>query len=228
MKVANTAILFDLDGVLVDSRAVISGCIGHALAAEGLTRPTDESLEQFIGPPLTRAFAELTGHAEDSELVLACLASYRSRYRGASLRETTVFPGIPAVLATLSRRHRLAVATSKPLPFAEPLLTVLGLRASFDCVAGPSLDAHHEDKATTVRSAISALGTPHAVMVGDRSFDIAGAHACDLPAIGVSWGIGSTRELAAAGADRIVHDPHQLPEAINEILAANAAVLRST
>lgn len=220
MESGDPAILFDLDGVLVDSRAVISGCIGHALAEQGLTGPSDESLEQFIGPPLTRAFAELTEQPEDSELVLACLASYRDRYRDASLRETTVFPSIPATLETLSERYLLAVATSKPLAFAEPLLTALGLRASFDCVAGPALNAHQEDKAATIRSALSALNTTDAVMIGDRSFDIAGAHACGLPAIGVSWGIGSTQELAKAGADAIVDDASELPQAINDLVAS--------
>jgi phosphoglycolate phosphatase len=56
-------------------------------------------------------------------------------------------------------------------------------------------------------------------MVGDRSFDIAGAHACGIPAIGVSWGIGSTRELSAAGAEVIVDDPHELPGAIRELFS---------
>jgi phosphoglycolate phosphatase len=219
---STTTILFDLDGVLVDSRAVISACIGHALAAQGLKRPSDKSLERFIGPPLTRAFAELTENSESSELVLACLASYRARYRDASLRETTVFPGIPATLATLSVRYRLAVATSKPRAFAEPLLAALGLRASFHCVAAPDLNAHQEDKAATIRSALSTLDTSSAVMIGDRSFDITGAHACEIPAIGVSWGIGTTDELTKAGADAIVDEPHELPEAIGDLLAPTA------
>jgi phosphoglycolate phosphatase len=219
MKILDTAILFDLDGVLVDSRIAISRCIGHALTQQGLSRPSIDSLEQFIGPPLTRAFAELTGHSEDSELVLACLASYRARYRNASLRETTVFPHIPATLTRLSEHYRLAVATSKPLAFAEPLLTALGLRASFDCVAAPDLGAHREDKAVTIRSALSALSTTNAVMIGDRSFDITGAHACGIPVIGVSWGIGSRHELTEAGADAIVDTPNDLPKAINDLLA---------
>jgi phosphoglycolate phosphatase len=180
MEVLDTAILFDLDGVLIDSRVAITSCIGYALDAQGLSRPNIDSLEQFIGPPLTRAFAELTGHAEDSKLVLACLASYRARYRDASLRETTVVTGVPAALAALSARYRLAVATSKPLAFAEPLLTALDLRSSFDHIAAPDLDAHQEDKATTIRSALSSLGAASAVMIGDRSFDIIGAHACGI------------------------------------------------
>jgi phosphoglycolate phosphatase len=219
MNGLDAAILFDLDGVLVDSRVAISRCIGHALDAQGLSRPSVESLEQFIGPQLTSAFAELTGHSEDSELVLACLASYRARYRDASLLETTVYPRIPETLARLSEQYRLAVATSKPLAFAEPLLASLDLRVSFDCVAAPDLDAHQEDKAATIGSALRALGTTDAVMVGDRSFDIIGAHVCGIPAIGVSWGIGSRHELTAAGADAIIGTPDDLPRAIIDLLA---------
>ncbi|MGP0100498.1 MAG: HAD family hydrolase [Solirubrobacteraceae bacterium] len=124
---SDSAVLFDLDGVLVDSRVAISRCIAHALDAQGFPQPSLESLERFIGPQLTLAFAELTGHPEDSPVVLACLASYRARYRVASLRETLVFSGVPAALETLAASYRLAVATSKPLAFADPLLTALGL-----------------------------------------------------------------------------------------------------
>lgn len=216
---SGTAVLFDLDGVLVDSRAPISGCIRHALDTHGLPEQSAISLERFIGPPLTRAFAEITGHAEDSTLVLGCLASYRARYREVSLRDTTVFCGIPKVLALLSERHRLGVATSKPRAFAEPLLKALDLSDCFCHVAAPDLDAHREDKEATIRSAIAAIGPDRAVMVGDRSFDIHGAHACGIPAIGVSWGIGSVQELTGAGADAIVDDPPDLTEAISGLIS---------
>jgi len=207
-------VLFDLDGVLADSRVVISASIAHALEAQGLPRPRRESLERFIGPQLTLAFAELTGAPEDSALVRACLASYRARYRDTSLRETRVFPGVPAALQVLGAAYRLAVATSKPFAFAEPLLAALALRDCFEHVAAPDLDAHQETKEDTIRGALSALSASRAVMVGDRSFDILGAHACGIPAVGVSWGIGSTGELRAAGAEAIVNHPHELPEAI--------------
>jgi phosphoglycolate phosphatase len=215
---SGTAVLFDLDGVLLDSRLAIGNCLSHALEAQGLPAQSVASLERFIGPPLTLAFAELTGHPEHSEIVLACLASYRTRYREASLIETTVFPGIPEALGVLVDRHRLAVATSKPTAFAEPLLSALDLRDNFEHVAGPELDAHREDKATTIKAGLAKLGASKAVMVGDRLFDVIGAHACGLPAIGVSWGIGSVQELAEAGADLIVDDPQDLPEAISDLI----------
>jgi phosphoglycolate phosphatase len=207
-----TAVIFDLDGVLVDSRAAISGAMNHALAANGFPQRPAADLYRFIGPPLAVGFAELTGQPPDSAAVVACVASYRERYAVSSLTETNVFAGIPEALDELARDHRLAVATSKALALAEPLLSALGLRARFEVVVGTDSSARVEDKATTIGRALVALQADRAVMVGDRSFDIVGARAHGLPAIGVTWGIGSPDELATA--DAIVDEPAELPAAV--------------
>jgi phosphoglycolate phosphatase len=214
------AVLFDLDGVLVDSRAAIADCINHALAALGLPQQREADLYRFIGPPLAVTFAELTGQAADSAAVAACVEHYRERYAVAALGETEVVPGITEALTELARHHRLAVATAKALALAEPLLEGLALRTFFDVVAGPDLTAINEDKSTTIGAALGALASDRAVMVGDRSFDIAGAHAHGLAAIGVTWGIGSVDELSAAGADAIIDDPAELPGAVGRLLPA--------
>ena len=57
-------------------------------------------------------------------------------------------------------------------------------------------------------------------MVGDRSFDIIGAHACSIPAIGVSWGIGSAEELTTSGAEVVVDVPSQLLSAVSDLQPA--------
>src|SRR5215218_5547322 len=104
-----SAVLFDLDGVLVDSRAAISGAINHALGVRGLPQHPAADLHRFIGPPLAVAFAELTAQPADSAAVVACVTAYRERYAVSSLCDTTVVPGIPEALAELSEDHRLAV-----------------------------------------------------------------------------------------------------------------------
>jgi phosphoglycolate phosphatase len=113
----------------------------------------------------------------------------------------------------------VAVATSKPLAFAEPLLRSLGLRTFFTAVAGPDLSVRGESKASTIAAALKMLGQPRgAVMVGDRSHDIVGARAHSLPTIGVTWGIGDAAELREAGAGSIVDAPAELAESVRVLL----------
>lgn len=116
------AVLFDLDGVLVDSRVPFARCVNEALATQGLgPRPEDE-LHQYLGPPLHWTFQALVG---DESLVQPCVDSYRARYRELAASETTVFPGICELLDELSDRLLLVVATSKPRALAQPLLESL-------------------------------------------------------------------------------------------------------
>ena len=93
----------------------------------------------------------------------------------------------------------------------------MGLRAYFDVVAGPGLDAHAEAKTETLRAALARLGPTRAVMVGDRSFDVLAAHANGLPAIGVTWGIGSAQELQRTPS-ALIDRPAELPDAVAVLL----------
>lgn len=214
------AVVFDLDGVLVDSRGPISGCINFALETHGLAAEPEEALERFIGPPLREAFLTLLeARGANPALAESCLARYRERYGSASLEQTRIVPGIDALLPRLASRFRLAVATSKPEAFARPILAALGLSRWFRAVAGPPLEATHlEGKATTIARALEALDVaprpfgapPAAAMVGDRRYDVEAGRALGLLTIGVTWGIGGAQELEAAGADLLVHSPDDL------------------
>ena len=201
------AVLFDLDGVLVDSRTPFARSINSALTSHGLAPRPEHELHQYLGPPLHRTFRTLVGES----LVQPCVDSYRARYRERSASETTVFPGIREILDGLVDQVPLIVATSKPRALAEPLLDALDLRRFFAAVVGPELDTENEQKAVTIGRAIQEL--PHRarpVMVGDRKHDITAAHEHDIRAIGVLWGIGSDQELHAAGADTLAHTPAEL------------------
>jgi phosphoglycolate phosphatase len=207
------AVLFDLDGVLIDSRVAIVRCIQHGLRENGAPVPPAAELERFIGPPLIDAFAELAG----PDLVGSCLVAYRERYVWSSLEETTVVPGAAEALAEVAAQVPVAVATTKPRAFAEPLCERLGLSPSLTAVCGPELAAPEEVKATTVRRALSALGLEpgaDAPLVGDRSHDAEAARANGIRCVGVLWGIGDEAELRAAGANPIVAVPAQLPTAL--------------
>ena len=207
------AVLFDLDGVLIDSRVAIVRCIEHGLREQGVAVPPAAELERFIGPPLVDAFAELAG----PDLAAACLASYRERYVHSSLEETAAVPGAREALAEIAARVPVAVATTKPRAFAEPLCERLGLAEHLRAIAGPELNAPEEVKTVTVARALAALGfAPGAdvPLVGDRSHDAEAAAANGIPCVGVRWGIGDEAELRAAGASPNVDRPPDLAAAL--------------
>jgi phosphoglycolate phosphatase len=207
------AVLFDLDGVLLDSRTAIARCMEHALQVHGVPVPPVAELERYIGPPLLDAFAELAG----ADQAASCLDSYRERYVYSSLEETTVVPGVREVLAAVAAQVPVAVATTKPHAYAKPLCERLGLAPHLRALAGPELDAPDEVKTVTIVRALAALGLEpgaDALMVGDRRHDVEAAAANGLRCVGVLWGIGDEDELRAAGADPIVGAPADLPWAL--------------
>jgi phosphoglycolate phosphatase len=207
------AVLFDLDGVLLDSRTAIARCMEHALQVHGVPVPPAAALERYIGPPLLDAFAELAG----ADQAASCLATYRERYVVSSLEETTVVPGVREVLAAVAAQVPVAVATTKPHAYAHPLCERLGLAPYLRALAGPELDDPDEVKTVTIVRALTALGLEpgaDAVMVGDRRHDAEAAAANGLRCVGVLWGIGDEAELRAAGADPIVSRPADLPRAL--------------
>jgi phosphoglycolate phosphatase len=206
------AVLFDLDGVLLDSATAIIDCINEALVSLGEPARPPANLRRFVGPPLADGFAELIGPERAGELV----AAYRTRYATASLEHTTVFPGMVEVLEYLGARVPLAVATSKPLAYTKPLCDHLELTPYFAAIEGPGL-SETEPKTITVRRALDALGLQAgaaAPLIGDRLHDVEAAHANRLRCVAVLWGFGDEAELRGAGADAVVSDPAQLAGAV--------------
>ena len=209
---ALSAVLFDLDGVLIDSRRAIAGSMNRALAATGLPERPLEELHALIGPPTAVSFSGLLGVAQDDPAVGELVGTYRGFYSESAIAETTLQPGIAEVVAELAGRRRLGVATSKAKQLAEPILEALGLREHFEIVAGPDINDLHEDKAATATRALAELGVETAPLVGDTRFDVVAAVALGLKPIGVTWGIGTEAELREAGAEVIVDEPRELLE----------------
>jgi phosphoglycolate phosphatase len=203
------ALLFDLDGCLVDSLPSIARCWAETLGALGRPAPSVEEVRPFVGPPadtIARTLAPDMSEPEIGQLV----RSYRRCT--AAAEDVAPFPGIPELLASLvGAGIPLAVATSKSIEVVEPLLDRLDLARCFEVVAGTARDELGTDKATIVGRALDGLAPTRAFgHAGDREHDVIGAHAHGLTAIGVLWGYGSREELTAAGADVLVQTPEEL------------------
>ena len=188
------AVLFDLDGTLLDSAPGIFDAFCHTLAQFG-TEATQQQLRRFLGPPLHESFSRLLPPGE----VERAIGIYRRRYAEKSGPLTGVYPGVPQMLAALrAAGYTICLATSKLEPVALQLLREKGLADAFDCIGGSQGDTALDTKTAVMRRVLSrpALQNKRAVMVGDRDNDMQGAADCGLPALGALYGYGSAEELA--------------------------------
>ena len=204
------AILFDLDGTIIDSRVPFVTSVNYTLAAHGRPQREAAELVHHLGPPTLVTFTELFG--DDEQLLNSALATYRGHYNRTSTATTLVYPGVRELLQSLHGRVPLAVATSKVGTSAAALLEHLGLTGLFDVIHGPLESALADPKAVTIAETLAELAGPQRpVMVGDRRYDVEGAAAHGVPTIGVLWGAGSEQELRAAGAAALVAAPDEIP-----------------
>lgn len=207
-------ILFDLDGTLTDPKIGITSSVQYALKNYGIYEPDLEKLTPFIGPPLLDSFMEYYGFSEEQGK--EAIEKYRERFSTIGLYENEVYPGIPMMLEQLSKKGiHLAVASSKPTIFVEKILTHFSIRSYFEVVVGSELDGRRTDKAEVVDEALSRLGvTPgkkqFCAMVGDRKFDIEGAKAHGVTAVGVQYGYAQEDELQQAAADYVAETVEEL------------------
>lgn len=200
--------IFDVDGTLVDSRALIVACMREAFAAEGLPPPAPEAVRRIVGLTLPIATAELLG--EPDPVRAGRLADrYKEAFLAARARpdfEEPLFPGAREVLDRLVHAGwLLGVATGKAMRGLRAVLERHGLERHF---ATLQTSDHHPSKPhpAMIEAALAETGcAPEAaLMVGDTTFDILMARAAGVAAIGVAWGNHPPGELEAAGAVRVL------------------------
>ena len=225
MTEAARAALFDLDGTLVRSGPGITAAVRRAMAALGQELDPDADLDWVVGPPLADVFARLLvprGHAAQVD---SAMALYRGEYHRAAVHESPLYPGVPEMLADFAAAGWvLFVATSKPQAVAQRILAHHDLAGRFRHIYGAIDDVTLAHKPELIAHIVTreSLDARRAVMIGDRSFDIAGAHANGLRAIGALWGYGGAAELEQAGADAIAGNPGEVLARAEE-LAGDAA-----
>jgi phosphoglycolate phosphatase len=206
------SVLLDLDGTLVDS---LPGILASCLAAlRALGHEADETLDMrgAIGPPIEDIMQVLLQPYGDDRIAEA-VAAYRQHYGESGFLGSVPYPGIGESLEEMKRAGlRIYLATSKRAIFAGRILDHLGLASYFDSIHGsvPGGELDHKPELLAHILARHGLSPSHSLMVGDRRYDISGAHAVGLRGLGVLWGYGTRDELEMAGADRLVDSPADL------------------
>lgn len=207
-------ILFDLDGTLTDSAEGIINSVTLALEHFNIPVPDREAMRVFIGPPLIPMFIK---HGIPEDKANEALQVFRGRYTIVGKYENTPYPGILSLLQHLKEAgHKLLVATSKPESQAKDILEHFQLAPYFDIICGASLDETRATKEDVIEYLLSQYSSAdNMVMVGDTVYDITGAKAHGIPAIGVAWGYGNVAEMEKAGAIAIAHSVQQLQDLLN-------------
>lgn len=211
-------LFFDLDGTLTDSKEGILNCLRYAFEKMGTPTPEEETLLQFIGPPLQESFMRYCGFSR--EQALEGLRLFRERYVPIGKLENTPAPGMAELLARLKERgYVLALASSKPEEMCLSICERFGFTPSLSTIAGSPPESDWE-KVDVIRETMRRLGlkadeTGEILMVGDRKFDVLGARACGIDCVGVEFfGYAQPGELTEAGAVAVVRTAEELEKFI--------------
>ena len=229
MTLSTVPVIFDLDGTLVDPAGGITGGISAALTQLGIRVPAPAQLDAMIGPKLSDSLLNIAG--VPPQQLAEVIRVYRAYYLETGIAQSRLYPGIRELVEGYAASGRpIAVATQKPEGLAKIVLEHHGIADSFKFIRGSAADeaagaAAPLGKTEIVAAALSDLRTQHAVMVGDRAQDVAGAMANGLDCIGVGWGFAPDGELHEAGAVSIVHSTTDLAAAIDGMDAVRNAAM---
>lgn len=203
------AVLFDLDGTMVDTVPDIAAAANRMLEELGAFKLSFKTVRDFIGkgvPNLVRRTLEAGNLSERVDEGVAQTMFY-AHYRNTNGHYGRVFPGVLEGLKALQQAdYRLACVTSKPLAFTEPLLDTTGLVAFFDTVvAGDSLPVMKPAPEPLLHACAQMQIAPTAaVMVGDSGVDIAAASAAGMPVYIVRYGYSGPEGCRGMECDGLI------------------------
>jgi pyrophosphatase PpaX len=215
------AVLFDLDGTLVDTVPFILEAVRQAFDGYG-TCPTDAEWIAGIGTPLRAQLASFARRPEDVE---GLFDRYRSYWITHHDERTRPFPGaVETVAALAAAGHPHGVVTAKIEQGAHRTLRHTGLLPHVGAVIGADSCANAKPHPEPVLLALARLGAApaEALLVGDSPHDIAAAKAAGARAVAALWGACGRDVLAAAGADHFLDDVGEVPALVASLAGARS------
>lgn len=210
-------VIFDLDGTLIDSQAIILGAQYETFARCGRSHPGREAGLGVVGLTLDIALMRLAGLAEPDDVLTE---TYRQVFNGMRQQAESdpalaepLFPGVVELLAGLSQRPQtlLGIATGKSRRGADYIVVRHGWESLFTTIqtADDAISKPHPEM--ILRAMAETGATPECtLMVGDSSFDMEMAVAAGVTPVAVSWGFQPVAALRAAGARHVIEDCAEL------------------
>jgi phosphoglycolate phosphatase len=219
MSLKQRAVIFDLDGTLLDSLVGIARAMNVLLERLGYPQHPQEAYRYFVGEGLEQlVIRSLPETALPRHSLEQLVRDYREIYRQTWPVSTNPYDGIPELLDELTRRHiPMAIISNKSEPFTRTMVETLLSRWQFAAVRGqrdgvPLKPDPHSALVTAQR-----LNVPPQdfLFVGDTKIDMQTAVAAGMTAVGVLWGFREADELLAHGAGCLIQHPRQLLDQID-------------
>jgi len=217
------AIIFDLDGTLVDTAPDLLGALNAVLLVEGHDPVIPSDLRHIVGHGARAMFEHAlvrTGPPVTGERMAALTEKFLAHYRANIARGSRPFPGVPETLDLLAGRGAgLGVCTNKAQELTELLLNELKLTRHFPVIVGGGRTPYAKPDPRHVLEVVTALkgSRTRAVLVGDSQIDVAAARAADIPVIAMSYGYTPV-PVSELGADAVVDSFAALPEIISRLV----------
>lgn len=216
------AILFDLDGTLIDSAPDLAAAVNELLAADGLPPVTTDAVRSMVGAGVkklvARAYATVGSPLDEG--ALEAKTDVMMQVYGRQLTANTILmPGAAEILAAYHKaRVRLAVVTNKPEAFSREILDHFGFGDIVDIVVGGDTGPEKKPAPDMLLHAVEAMGlsATRALMVGDSPADIGAARAAHMASVAVRGGY-TTVPVDDLGADIVIDSLNALPQAIERL-----------
>jgi phosphoglycolate phosphatase len=220
------ALIFDLDGTLVDSLPDLAAALAATLREIGAPALSSAAVRGMIGDGTPALVARaLAARGLPASLLDERLARFMALYEAAPVARSRPYPGVTETLAALrGDGRRLAVCTNKPQQAALAVLRGLALDGFFAAVVGGDVLAVKKPDPAHLRAAIAALGAAQgeAVMIGDNEHDVTMAKAAGVPVILVRYGYHRV-PLETLAADLQIDAFSELPDALARLDPMQAA-----
>ena len=218
------AVVFDLDGTLIDSVGDIADVLNACLSEHGIAPFDEPTVTTMIGGGarllVERALTRL-GRVDESLLLDRLHHDFERRYHALGAGRSEVFPGGRELLASLSAQGiGLGICTNKPEPITLKALAGLGLASTFGAVVGETPALPRKPHPAMLLAAVERLGAApgHAVMVGDSAADVGAARGAGIPVVAVSFGY-TTTPAADLGADAVIDHLSELPAVLTRLVS---------
>lgn len=209
------ALVFDLDGTLVDSRRDLATAVNALRREHGLAELPVATVEAMVGEGARVLVERALGPASPVDLESA-LASFLVHYDRVCTATTRPYPGVATMLRRLAPVFPLALLTNKPARMARRILDALGLLPLFRVVVGGDTLAVRKPDPATLHAVARRLGVDvgDLLLIGDSAIDAATAAAAGARLALVGWGFGDRSALAATRAELRARDALELGRAL--------------